>query len=129
MKKKLYTVILAVSLVTNIFTFTPKNPVQASNQAETVYKCNKVQIMHVKTKSDLDKFNKLASHRKGKILVEIVEGTVLDNKGNGESNTGYYIGYNKKHFKKGNKVQSVFVYNPENNYCDDIIFRCDTLIK
>ena len=129
MKKKLYTTILALSLATNIFALTPKRPVQAAKQTETVYKCNKVQIMHVKTEADLDKLNKLASHRKGKILVEIVEGTVLDNKGNGKDTAGYYIGYDKSRFKKGNKVQSVFVYNPENNYCDDIIFRCDTLIK
>ena len=129
MKKKLYTVILAVSIATNIFTLTPKKPAQAAKQTETVYKCNKVQIMHVKTEADLDKFNKLASHRKGKILVEIVEGTVLDNKGNGKDTAGYYIGYDKDRYKKGDKVQSIFVYNPENNFCDDIVFRADVKIK
>ena len=129
MKKKLYTVILALSLATNIFALTPKTPAQAAKQSGDVYKCKNVQIMHVRTEKNLDKFNKLVSHRKGKILVEIVEGTVLDNKGNGKDSMGYYVGYNKSQFKKGDRVQSIFVYNPENNYIDDVVFRCDTLIK
>ena len=42
---------------------------------------------------------------------------------------GFYVKYDSERFHKGDKVQSIFVYNPETNYLDDIIYRADTLIE
>lgn len=70
----------------------------------------------------------LLQNRNGKYVIEIVEGRVLDNDGNGESiysDGNYYIHYNADEFKKGDEVLSIFVYNPDTNYEDDITHRMD----
>lgn len=87
------------------------------------------EVYNIISRKDYNKFYKKLLHRNGKIIIEIITGTVDDAEGNGTDAAGYYIGYNMTRFKKGNKVQSVFVYNPDSNYTDDIIFRVDTLIK
>lgn len=87
-----------------------------------------IKVFNCTNKTQGNKFyNKLQS-RKGKIYIEIVRGTVLDDDGNGKDNSGFYIAYDTKKFKKGDKVESVFIYNPNNNYTDDIISRTDILI-
>lgn len=96
-----------------------------SNSFNTV----KTSVYYVHTKKDLDKLDKELYKRNGKIVIEIINGTVKDKKGNGVDSAGYYIYYNPQKFKKGDKVQTVFVYNPESNYTDDILYRIDTKIK
>ncbi len=54
---------------------------------------------------------------------------VLDDEGNGKqlnasSDSGNYIAYNDK-YKAGDKVISLFIYNPFTNAEDDIIARLD----
>lgn len=90
---------------------------------------NKTRTYRITTEKDYEKLWQDLGHRNGKIIIEISNGIVTDNKGNGKDDLGYYRGYDKKKFHKGDKVQSVFVYNPDNNYEDDIISRTDTLIK
>lgn len=68
-------------------------------------------------------------NRNGRIYIEVVSGIVLDKKGNGKqlntsSDSGNYIAYNDK-YKAGDKVISLFIYNPLSNAEDDIIARLD----
>lgn len=69
------------------------------------------------------------TNRNGRIYIEVVDGIVLDEEGNGKqlnasSDNGNYIAYNDK-YKAGDKVASLFIYNPLSNAEDDIILRLD----
>ena len=69
------------------------------------------------------------TNRNGRIFIEVVSGIVLDEEGNGKqlntsSDRGNYIAYNDK-YKAGDKVISLFIYNPFTNAEDDIIVRLD----
>ena len=86
-------------------------------------------IFYVGSDSDHDKLLDTLENRNGKIIIEVSNGTVLDNNGNGQDTCGYYVKYDSSRFSAGDKVQSVFVYNPDTNYIDDIIYRIDTLIQ
>lgn len=88
-----------------------------------------VEVHYTKDKEDSDELFEMLQHRKGKVVIEVLTGTVDDNKGNGTDAGGYYIAYDKKRFHKGDKVQTVLVYNPENNYTDDIMYRFDKEVE
>ena len=88
-----------------------------------------VEVHYTKDKEDSDELFEMLQHRKGKVVVEVLTGTVDDNKGNGTDEGGYYIAYDKKRFKKGDKVRTVLIYNPENNYTDDILYRFDKEVE
>lgn len=69
------------------------------------------------------------TNRNGRIYIEVVSGVVLDEEGNGKQlntipDNGDYIAYNDK-YKAGDKVTSIFIYNPLSNAEDDIIARLD----
>lgn len=69
------------------------------------------------------------TNRNGRIYIEVVDGVVLDDEGNGEilnalSDNGNYIAYNEK-YHAGDKVISIFIYNPFSNAEDDRILRID----
>ena len=42
-----------------------------------------------------------------------------------------YQGYIKYHgdLAVGTRIESVMIYNPNNNYIDDIMYRADTIIE
>ena len=84
------------------------------------------QIHVIKTESDMDRLYSQLENRNGMLVVEIIEGTVVDTEtGAGEDALGYYTGYSKNKYKNGEKVVSVFIYNPTNNATDDILWRFD----
>ena len=87
------------------------------------------EVFYIGSESDHEKLLDALENRNGKIIVEMSSGTVLDDEGNGQDVCGYYIKYDSERFSAGNEVQSVFVYNPETNYIDDIISRTDILIQ
>ena len=87
------------------------------------------EVFYICSESDHKKLLEALENRDGKIVVEVSNGTVLDDEGNGQDICGYYIKYNSSRFSAGDQVQSVFVYNPETNYIDDIVSRTDTLIQ
>lgn len=69
------------------------------------------------------------TNRNGRIYIEVISGVVLDDEGNGKqlnasSDGGDYIAYNEK-YNAGDKVISLFIYNPMSNAEDDIILRLD----
>lgn len=51
----------------------------------------------------------IESNSTGK-TIEISMGTVMDSEGNGVSDYGYYIHYDKEVFKEGDRILSVFTY-------------------
>lgn len=87
------------------------------------------EVFYIGSESDHDKLLDALENRNGKIVVEISTGTVLDTNGNGQDISGYYRKYESSRFSVGDKVQSIFVYNPENNFIDDILYRLDTKIE
>lgn len=87
------------------------------------------EIFYICSEGDHKRLLDALENRNGKIIIEVSSGTVLDNEGNGKDSCGYYIKYDSSRFFAGDQVQSVFVYNPETNYIDDIVSRTDTLIR
>ena len=90
---------------------------------------NLTEVFYISSESDHEKLLDALENRNGKIIIEVSSGTVLDDEGHGRDICGYYIKYDSERFSAGNEVQSVFVYNPETNYIDDIISRTDILIQ
>lgn len=90
---------------------------------------NLTEVFYISSESDHKRLLDALENRNGKIIIEVSSGTVLDNEGNGKDSCGYYIKYDSSRFFAGDQVQSVFVYNPETNYIDDIVSRADTLIR
>lgn len=88
-----------------------------------------MQIYHIKTKEDFNRLTHIIENRNGRIIIEVSSGTVMDDNGNGIDICGYYRHYDTERFSKGNQVQSIFIYNPDTNYVDDIIYRMDSLIE
>lgn len=87
------------------------------------------EIFYIGSEGDHKRLLDALENRNGKTVIEVSSGTVLDDEGNGQDICGYYIKYDSSRFCAGDQVQSVFVYNPETNYIDDIVSRTDTLIN
>lgn len=98
-------------------------------ETENMQQDAKTQIYHVNTESDHNKLMDVLENRDGKIIIEVLNGTVINKNGDGVDICGYYIKYDMDNFRVGDKVQSVFVYNAESNAIDDILYRVDTLIQ
>lgn len=88
-----------------------------------------VEIYHSTSKEEFDRLTPILENRNGKIIIEVIDGTVLDDNGNGTDITGKYIKYDSDRFSKGDKVQTAFIYNPKTNSFDDVLYRIDTLMK
>ena len=107
--------------------------ITVSNEAmaagHSLHGWDNTEIYFTRTQKDYDAMTEVLENRNGKIIIEVIEATVLDDEGNGSDQFGFYVKYDSKRFAKGDKVQSVFVYNPETNYVDDILYRVDSLIE
>ena len=90
-----------------------------------MHKWGNVEVYFTRTQKDYDRLTKVLEHRNGKVIIEVIEATVLDDEGNGSDQFGFYVKYDSKRFSKGDKVQSVFVYNPDTNYTDDFLYRVE----
>lgn len=85
------------------------------------------EIYYIKSQEDYDRCTKAIEQRNGKIIIEVIQGTVIDELGNGRTDTGDYIKYDG--LEKGTRVETVLIYDPATNYIDDIMYRADTIIK
>lgn len=107
--------------------------ISAGNEALTadynLHGWNNTEVYFTRTKNDYDAMTEILENRNGKIIIEVIEATVLDDEGNGSDQFGFYVKYDARRFSKGDKVQSVFVYNPDSNYIDDILYRVDSLLE
>lgn len=88
-----------------------------------------IQVQHSKTREEFDRLTSVIENRNGRIIIEMIDATVLDDDGNGSDQFGFYVKYDSGRFSKGDKVRSVFVYNPDTNYFDDIVCRIDQLME
>lgn len=86
-------------------------------------------IYHVTTEKEYDTLLDSLENRNGRIIIEISYGSVLDDDGNGADTLGYYRHYDNERFTEGDKIQSVFIYNPDTNFTDDILYRVDALMQ
>lgn len=82
----------------------------------------------IKSQADYERNTGAIAHRDGKIIIQVVQGTVISDNGDGELDTGGYIKYDAD-LKQGDRVETVLVYNPATNFDDDVMYRADTLIK
>ena len=82
----------------------------------------------IKSQADYERSADAITHRNGKIIIQVVQGTVISDNGDGELDTGGYIKYDDD-LKTGDRVETVLVYNPATNFADDMMYRADTLIK
>ena len=85
------------------------------------------EIYYIKSQKNYDRCTKAIEQRNGKIIIELIQGTVIDELGNGRTDTGDYIRYDG--LEKGTRVETVLIYDPATNYIDDIMYRADTIIK
>ena len=81
------------------------------------------------TKADYDAMTDILENRNGKIIIEVIETTVSDDEGNASDEFGFYVKYENGKYRKGDRVQTVLVYNPDSNFYDDILYTLDTLIE
>lgn len=70
--------------------------------------------------------------RNGKLIIEVVIGQVdnfVTGAGHQLDNPDFYISYKGvEGISNGNIICTYFIYNPENNYEDDIVYRYDYII-
>lgn len=59
------------------------------------------------------------------VIVEEINGIVLDDEGNGIDENGNYISYKNVDSVKGEIITTYCIYNPNTNFEDDIIYRID----
>lgn len=74
-------------------------------------------------------------HRNGLLLVEVADVTITGDDGSGslggyDAAKGWYAAYaTKDGYNLGDRVLSVFVYNPATNLLDDVILRYDIIME
>lgn len=116
MKRKILAVIMAATLATT--------PVTAKG-----IRIPTIKLMH---DTGTDKNDYTITHRKGTILITWETGTVLNKKKDGRLDVVdpyyNYISYRGIDCHKGDKILTIDIWNPDNNYCDDIVSRCDFVI-
>lgn len=77
----------------------------------------------------------LLLHRDGKMIISKVIGKCINSSGDGvilnpSSPDTNYISYRSvKGVTENSIIITYFIYNPDNNYTDDIIYRCDYIIE
>lgn len=99
-----------------------------SDTIDNMIAWDNAELYFTHTKADYDRMTEILENRKGKIIMEVIEATVLDDDGNACDDFGFYVKYDSGKYEKGDRVQTAFIYNPETNYLDDILYRVDTLI-
>ena len=87
------------------------------------------EVYFTRTKADYDAMTDILENRNGKIIIEVIETTVSDDEGNASDEFGFYVKYENGKYRKGDRVQTVLVYNPDSNFYDDILYMVDTLIE
>lgn len=125
MKNKVDIIIIIVFVITVMLSTIPsyaKSPTPTNTKLVREY-CRKhypKQTIRIVYKYDAKKME----NRKNKGVM-YVERFVSYSKGRyGYSKKGEYVRYNT-YVKKGKKVISYFIYNPNTNYCDDVVAVVD----
>lgn len=106
-----------------------KATTNAQKRAETALNAEMIQIYNIKSEQDYNTLCNALEARNGKIVIEISCGMVTSKNGDGLDICRYYRAYDPDRFSNGDMVQSIFIYSPDNNYVDDVVYRIDTLIE
>lgn len=72
------------------------------------------------------------THRKHTVILERCIGKVTNKNKDGKvlnANEGYYISYKGVVCRKGDIIVTYFLWNPENNFDDDVVARWDYVIE
>lgn len=88
-----------------------------------------IRVHHSKTQEDFDSLTSVIENRNDRIIIELIDATVLDDDRNESDSFGFYVKYDSGRYSKGDKVRSIFVYHSGTNYFDDIVYRIDALIE
>ncbi len=124
-ENKKATLLLAISIIASIVLCI------CANKRETSHHNGADNLIEIVDMNDLT-IEDLQS-RNGKIIIERVVG-VVDNAETGSGhvvcNENYYISYNEvQGISNGDMICTYFIYNPETNWEDDIIFRFDYIVE
>lgn len=127
MKKKLVTFMLFMSMITA----TEANGISPYRFYKKLVKKESIGVIRTYNAEDLT--GDILRHRDGDIIIEKMIGTVVDKKGNGKlmgvgSHYNYISYKGVKGIRKGDTILTVCIYNPANNYEDDIVERFDYII-
>ena len=133
MKRIITTIIAVITISATVLVFAGFAPSAAS---QTNTDNNVVYLTTNDFDTNMQQSYDILTHRKGNYLViEISDGTVVNAKtGAGKLDTTdktyNYISYKGvKGVRNGSRVRTYAVYNPNNNYEDDIATRFDKVIK
>lgn len=137
MKKGIVKTLLAIAATTAVLIEhnnmtvgeTIKIKQKAISEVKNLYDYNNIEIHHTNSIEDFNTLTHILENRNGKLVVEVSNGTVINDSGDGIDSHGYYRHYDTSKFSEGDEVQSIFVYNPDTNAIDDIMYRIDILIE
>lgn len=84
---------------------------------------------YIQVYDSFDLTEDILANRQGKLIIEKCIGTVTDDEKNGSLEDGSYISYEDVNCAKGDTITTYLIYNPKNNYTDDVIERFDYVQK
>lgn len=88
------------------------------------------EIYYINSADDFDRCTYAVQHRNGKIIIEIVHAVVTSDNGDARITAdGNYIKYSANDVQTGDTMETVLVYNPSNNFIDDVMYRADTFLE
>ena len=88
------------------------------------------EIYYINSVEDFDRCTYAVQNRNGKIIIEVVRAVIISDNGDARITAdGSYIKYSADDVQTGDTMETVLVYNPSNNYVDDIMYRADTFLK
>lgn len=88
------------------------------------------EIYYINTIEDYNRSTEAVLHRDGKIIIEVVQAVVVSDNGDARITAdGSYIKYSADDVQTGDTMETVLVYNPSNNYIDDVMYRADTFLE
>lgn len=114
---------LTISTSSDSYDFVPTVNVIPSKTAETETQD------YIQVYDSFDLTEDILANRQGKLIIEKCIGTVTDNEKNGSLEDGSYISYEDVNCAKGDTITTYLIYNPKNNYTDDVIERFDYVQK
>lgn len=88
------------------------------------------EIYYINTIEDYNRSTEAVLHRDGKIIIEVVHAVVISDNGDARITAdGSYMKYSADDVQTGDTMETVLVYNPSNNYIDDVMYRADTFLE
>ena len=102
-------------------------PPSESEPCTVYYDNGNMEIISAENPAQYEDWANRVENRNGKLVIDVIYGTVLDEFGNGEDVTGHYIKYDPERFEVGDMVETYLIYNPDNNALDGMEMRIDYL--